>query len=66
MGQQLNLVSEFFLEKFDWVKALLISELFKLDPKPSDLIMNKLKVLKVRLSEGLNSCMLQNTGMICD
>jgi len=66
MGQQLNLVSEFFLKKFDGVKALLIGELFKLDPKPSDLIMNKLKVLKVRLSEGLNSCMLQNTGMICD
>jgi len=44
------------------VSLLTVKQLVKLNPKPCDLTMDKLRGVE---SQGLYSCMLHNTGMIC-
>jgi len=43
MGQQVNIFSELKLKRKSEVKAKILGKLNKLDPKSSELIMNKLK-----------------------
>lgn len=62
MGQQLILASKLKIFCLG-VYNLNINQLAKVDPKPSDLILNRLMLDN---NWGPNSCMLQNTGMIWD
>jgi len=67
MGQQVNVLSE---PKQEWkgeVKTNLkkMKKFNILNPKSSELIMNKLK-LTDEVSEGLNSHLLHKMEMICD
>jgi len=64
MGQRVNQCSKlkFTQAKLMWTH---ITELHWLDPKPGDLIMDRLKIALARVSRP-NPRMLQNAGMICD
>jgi len=68
MGQQLNFISKLKLLSVGVVKTSLnraLIKLIELNPKPSDLVMNRLKIIYIDIG-GPNPHMWKNVGMICD